>query len=270
MHSNSQTKKVLEFLRKNAPRPYNAKTISKCLKIPLNSVKVSLHRLVKQDIIFCDTPGFYVAYIDISLLSQLENPPTTLHGIMLECKTTFELQKCIDGIPSKEFTDEVLRLFGVLDFLPTSNYRYYKVLWFEGRRITITFQLQGKVDIYINSTNNPIIYPDFLRILSYLEGFLEKLVPLHDRRVVWLLEAGVAKDYRQLRLDGVKSVSLKSFTNVWSRIYYKDEKTGTRFEHHWTGRMNLDDALKSLSILDNPINYKIETKPDDPDNPSYG
>jgi len=215
MHSSSQTKRILDFLRKNAPHSYNAETLSKILKIPLNSVKVALHRLVEKNGIFPDSPGYYAAYIDISLLSQLKNPPTTLHGIMLECKTINELQKCIDGIPSKEYSNEALKLLGVLDFLPTSNYRYYKVLWFEGRRITITIHLQGKLDIYINSTDNPIIYPDFLRILSYLEGFLEKLAPLHDKRVVQLLEVGVAKDYKQLRLDGVKSVSLKSFTNAF-------------------------------------------------------
>lgn len=84
------------------------------------------------------------------------------------------------------------------------------------------------------------------------------------------MEVGFAKDFRQLRLDGVKSVTLHSFTNVWSGIYYKDEKTGTRFEHHVGARMNLEDALKSLSILTNPINYRYETNPEDPDNPSYG
>ena len=115
-----------------------------------------------------------------------------------------------------------------------------------------------------------MIYPDFLRILSFLEGFLENLVPLKERKVVQLVEVGIAKDYRQLRLDGVESVTLHNFTNAWSRIYYKDEKTGTRFEHHLTGKMNLDNALKSLSILTNPINYTIDSKPEDSDNPSYG
>lgn len=269
MRNNSQTSKILDFLRRNAPRSYNSKAIHNYLDIPEKSVKVVLHRLVKKRKIFRDSKGFYAAYIDISLLSQLENPPTTLHGIMLECKTIMQLQKHIDGIPCKEYTEDAIRLFHALDFTPSTNYRYNRVVWFEGRRITITIHLKGKIDIYINSTKNPLIYPDFLRILSYLEGFLEKLVPLHNKRVVQLLEVGVAKDYRQLRLDGVKSVTLHSFTNAWSRIYYKDEKTGTRFEHHFEARMNLDDALKSLSILTNPINYRFELKPEDPDDPSY-
>lgn len=233
-------------------------------------MKVCLHRLEKKSEIFRDTKGFYAAYIDISLLSQLENPPTTLHGIMLECKTLIELQKHIDGIPSKEYNDEIISLLNAMKFNPTTNYRYNRVVWFDGRRITITVHLKGKIDIYINSSNNPIIYPDFLRILSFLEGFLENVAPLKERKVVQLLEVGIAKDYRQLRLDGIKSVTLHSFTNVWSRIYYKDEKTGTRFEHHLEARMNLDDALKSLSILTNPINYRYEAKPETSNDPSYG
>ncbi len=271
IQSNSQTKRILDFLRKNVPHSYNAKTIHRCLKIPINSVKVCLHRLEKKRKIFRDSKGFYAAYTDISLLDQLENPPTTLHGIMLECKTIMQLQKHIDGIPScKEYTEDAIKLLNALDFTGSTNYRYNRVVWFEGRRITITIHLKGKIDIHITSTNNPIIYPDFLRILSYLEGFLEKLAPLQNRKVVQLLQVGVAKDYRQLRLDGIKSVTLHSFTNVWSRIYYKDEKTGTRFEHHITAKMNLDDALKSLSILTNPINLRYESKPNDPEDPAYG
>jgi hypothetical protein len=156
MHSNSQIKRVLDFLCKNVRYPYNTKTISKYLHIPENTVKVSLHRLLKQNKIYRDDRGFYQAYVDISLLSKLENPPTLLHGIMLECKTTEKLQKYKDGIPSHEYTDEALMWFYSLDFLPTTNYRYYKILWFEGRRITITFHLIGKVDVSINSSKNPL------------------------------------------------------------------------------------------------------------------
>ena len=80
---------------------------------------------------------------------------------MLECKTIIKLQKCIDGIPSKDFNEDALRLLNALDFIPTSNYRYYRVLWFEGRRITVTAHLKGKIDIHINSTKNPLIYPSY-------------------------------------------------------------------------------------------------------------
>jgi len=270
MHSNSQAKRILDFLRKNAPHAYNAKTISKCLHIPEKAVRVSLYRLYKQGEIDRQCRGFYWANIDISLLRQIENPPTMLHGIMLDCKTTKRLQKTIDGIPCKEYTDEALMVLNALGFTPSTNYRYYRVLWYDGRCITITVHLKGKIDIYINSSDNPLDYPSFLRMLTFLDGVLEKLAPFGDRKVVRVLTAGIAKDYRQLRLEGVKSVTLKNFSNAWARIYYKDDLKATRFEHHVVLKMTLDDALRSLSILTNPINYTVESKPMDKDNPSYG
>jgi hypothetical protein len=189
---------------------------------------------------------------------------------MLECKTTKILQKFIDGIPLKQYTDESLMLLHSLGFLSTTNYRYYRDLWYEGRKITITVHLKGKVDVYVNSSDNPLIYPDFLKMLDFLNGFLERIAPFSERKVVKLLEVGLAKDFKQLRLDGVKSISLKAFTNAMARIYYKDDIRATRFEHHLAPSMTLDDALRSLSILTNPINYKEETRLDDPNNPSYG
>lgn len=270
MHSNSQAKKILDFLRRNAAHSYNAKTISKCVGIPEKAVKVYLHRLCRQDKIDRQCRGFYRANIDISLLQQIENPPTTLHGIMLECRAIKKLQKCIDGIPCEEYTDESLMLLNALDFIPSTNYRYHRVLWYDDRRITITVHLKGKIHIYINSSNHPLDYPSFLRMLTFLDGVLEKLSPFSNREVVQVLTVGIAKDYRQLRLEGVKSVTLKNFSNAWARIYYKDDLKATRFEHHIVPKMTLDDALRSLSILTNPINFTIETKPMDRDNPSYG
>ena len=279
MHSNSITKKVLDFLRKNVPHTYNAKTIDRCLYggkgykkdvRRINTIKTILCRLTKKELIARTDRGRYQANIDISLLYKLENPPSLLHGIMLESKTTKQLQKCIDGIPSKVFTDDALMLFHSLGFTDTTNYRYYRDLWFEGRNITITVHLKGKVDVYINSSDNPLAYPDFLNVLRFLDGFLERLAPFSNRKVVEVLEVGIAKDFRHLRLEGVKCVTLKAFSNAWARIYWHNGLKVTRFEHHLVPRMTLDDALKSLSILTNPINYRCEPKPDDPENPSYG
>ena len=201
MHSNSQVKKVLDFLRKNPQRDFNATTIDRCLyggkdykkdKKRISTIKIILYRLTIKGKICRTQRGFYQAYTDFSLLHQIEHPPTMLHGIMLECKTTNTLQKYIQGIPSNEYTDESIMLLGALGFFPTTNYRYYRDFWFEGRKITVTVHLMGKIDVYINSTKNPISYPDFLKILTYLDGVLEQLAPFSDREVVDLLEVGVA------------------------------------------------------------------------------
>lgn len=273
------TKKVLNFLRKNVPHSYNVKTIDRCLYggkdykkdvRRLNTIKTILCRLTKQELITRIDRGCYQANIDISLLHRLESPPSLLHGIVLECKTTKQLQKCIDGIPAKVFTDEALRLLTALGFIQSTNYRYNRIIWYEGRRITITVHLMGKIDVSIRSSDNPLGYLDFLKMLDFLNGFLEQLAPFSNKKVVDVLEMGIAKDFRKLRLEGVKCVTLKAFSNAWARIYWHKDLKMTRFEHHLVPRMTLDDALKSLSILTNPINYRCESKPDDPENPSYG
>lgn len=269
MHPNSTTKKVLNFLRKHVPHSFNAQTICRCLygnksKDKINAVKVALHRLWKKKRIKRISRGFYQAKIDLSLLHQIENPPTTLHGIMLECKTTKQLQKRIDGdgdIPIKQYTDEMLNLFSALDFQPITNHAYRRTLRYDkGRRITATVHLKGIVDVHIGCSENPLTFHDFLEVLAYLEGFLERLVPFSDREVVKVKQIGVGKDYKRLRLDGGKSVSLKNFKNAFAQIYYKESLGVTRFEHHLTTDMSLDEALRSLSILTDPRNIKGEEK----------
>jgi hypothetical protein len=89
-----------------------------------------------------------------------------------------------------------------------------------------------------------------------LDGYFEEIAPFKDRRVVRLKEVGLAKDFRELRLEGVKSVSLRAFKNAWARIYYKDDQQLTRVEHHLALDMSLDEALKSLSVLTTPVNYR--------------
>ena len=82
MHSNSISKRVLDFLRKNAPHTYNARTVYRCLypknkiidKKKITAVKVALSRLVKNGKIRRVTKGFYQAKIDFALIHQLENP----------------------------------------------------------------------------------------------------------------------------------------------------------------------------------------------------
>ncbi len=124
--------------------------------------------------------------------------------------------------------------------------------------------------VHVGCSKKPLDFPNFQRLLTFLDGFLEVLAPFSNRKLVDLLEIGIAKDFRNVRLDGVKSITLKAFSNAWARIYYHDDLKATRFEHHIVPKMTLDDALKSLSILTNPVNYRYESEPENPYNPSYG
>lgn len=248
------TKRLLNFLRKNAYHEYNAKTVARHLRISENMVKVYLNRLHNKGLILRTTKGFYKAHADITVLreQQLKNPPTLLHGILLECIIAKQVTKWGQGTP----TQPLKKWLHAHDFAYRhDNKTWFRYVWWEGRRITITITTTDKVYIYFSSTKNPLNYPDFELLLSYLDGYFSDVIPFKDRRVVKLKEVGLAKDFKELRLDGVKSVSLRAFKNAFARIYYKDDQNLTRVEHHLVLDMSLDDALKSLSILTTPVNY---------------
>lgn len=241
--------RILQYLQKNLPYSYNAKTLYRVFKgkMDYGTIKTELSRLVKDKKILRETRGFYIAKVAPETLRFLEHPPTLLHGIMLECK---RLQKGGQGIPPQSYTKDELAWFFANNFTyQENNYSYHGELWIEDRRTTITFHQNGKICIHINSTKHPINYLDFCNILNFLNGFLHRWTPF-DKKEVRLKEVGIGKDYKQLRLDGVTCISLHKFTNAWSRIYYKDDIEATRFEHHINCEMTLDDAIRSFQLLD--------------------
>jgi len=248
----ANSKKILRYLQKNLPYSYNVKTLFRAFKgeISENAIKQVLHRLGKKNKIQRETRGFYRAKVDANTIHFLETPPTLLHGIMLSCETKQKLQKSIHGIPSQSYNDEALRWFDAMGFLPTTNFRYYKDEWFDGRKVTITFHLKGRIDLYIGCSKNPLSYPDFCKLLDTLNGYLTLWIPV-DKKKVRLLEVGISRDYQTLRLDGVSEITLHKFTNAWSRVYYKEDIGATRFEHHVKVDLDIDSALLSFRLLDN-------------------
>jgi len=251
-------------MRKNAYREYNAKTISRHVKINERKVKVYLNRLHNQGLILRTTKGMYKAYADMTIIreQQLTNPPTLLHGIMMECSLAKLLTKYPPGTPpkrkfvSKYFDKKLLNWLKLNDFgFRDDNYSWFRYLWYKQWRLSLTVTCTGKLCIYISGSKHPISLPVFNEILIFLDGYFEEIAPFKDRRVVKLKEVGLAKDFKELYLAGLKSVSLRAFHNAWTRIYYKDDQQVTRAEHHLALNMSLDDALKSLSILTTPVNY---------------
>lgn len=261
----TQTQKILNFMRKNAYHEYNSKTLSRILKIDSKKINVYLQRLLNKGVILKTAKGFYKASADMTVVRQhqLTNPPTLLHGILLECIIVRRITKDPQGAPPKsqnvitKLSGELVKWLDVNEFVfREDNHSWFRYLWWENRRITLTVFENLKLHVYVSSSKNPLSLPEFQNLLIYLDGYLDAITPFKDRRVVRLKEVGVAKDFKELRLEGVKSVSLRAFMNAWSRIYYKDDIEATRVEHHLKLDMPLDDALKSLSILTHPVNYK--------------
>jgi hypothetical protein len=252
-------------MRKNAYHEYNSKTLSRILKISSKKINVYLQRILNKGVILKTSKGFYKASADMTVVRQQQftNPPTLLHGILLECIIVRKITKDPQGAPPKsqnvitKLGGELVRWLDVNEFVfRGDNNSWFRYLWWENRRITLTVFENYKLHVYVSSSKNPLSLPEFQNMLIYLDGYLDAIAPFKDRRVVKLREIGVAKDFKELRLEGVKSVSLRAFMNAWSRIYYKDDIGATRVEHHLVLEMPLDDALKSLSILTTPVNYE--------------
>ena len=259
----AQTQRLLTFMRKNAHHEYNARTVSKILKLDENKCKVYLNRLHNKGLINRVDKGMYKAVCDLAVVrnNQLESPPTLLHGILLECTIVRRVTKWGQGAPPKPGICYAGN--GLEDWLRThefvyrdDNHSWFRYVWWSGRRLTFTVFSTNKLHVYLSSTRNPVSYDEFDLLLSFLDGYFEEIAPFKDRRVVRLREVGLAKDFKELRLDGVKSVSLRAFKNAWARIYYKDDSQLTRVEHHLTLDMTLDEALKSLSVLTTPVCFE--------------
>lgn len=259
----TQTQRLLNFMRKNAHHEYNARTLSRILKMGENKVKVYLNRLHNKGLILRVDKGMYKAVCDLAVVrgNQLENPPTLLHGILLECTIVRHVTKWGQGAPPQQKNCYVEN--GLEKWLEShefayrsDNHSWFRYVWWNGRRLTFTIFSTDKLHVYLSSTRNPISYDEFELLLSFLDGYFEEIAPFKDRRVVKLKEVGLAKDFKELRLEGVKSVSLRAFKNAWARIYYKDDQQATRVEHHGCYDMTLDEALKSLSVLTTPVNFE--------------
>jgi len=198
--------RILSFLKKNAPSEFNIKTIADTLDIPYNAAKTELYRLFNRGKIKRPHRGFYRAVIDKNLVHKLGNPPIELHGIKIEAKS----QKLIQGIPNV-----AQRKLSALDFSKTTNGRYHRNIYFKGRKITITIHMCGLIEIWVSCSDNPLDYLLFRELLSYLNGFLESVLPAVDRKVVlknsYLKQIGLNRDYDSFRLDGLSCVSLKAF-----------------------------------------------------------
>jgi len=96
------------------------------------------------------------------------------------------------------------------------------------RRLTITLHKE-LIEVFINCSNNPLDYNDFARLEGYLWGLFPHIA-LNDWMVI---QFGLNVDYYGFKLDGIKSMKLQLFKNMWFQIYQK-EKELIRIEAHGT------------------------------------
>jgi hypothetical protein len=254
----SLNKKILKILEDNPKCPYNCYAVYYQIfggKLPRDKQKVAmvrteLKRLSDRGLVRKQTRGFYQAKPSSKIIRLLENPETRLHGIKLEFFLKNNNIFGIDGITSQ---NNINGFLVTNHFEETTNNRFTRSVWWENREIVVTFHQKGLVEVFISSSKNPLSYPDMVRCYEFLKGFFEPVFVLHGS-LVFVRQVGLCRDFQELRLEGLSSVSLHKFMNDFARAYQKDGVV--RFEHHLTLDLSLSDAfeaLKSITCVPSPV-----------------
>lgn len=218
--------KILKYLRDNPRYSYHAKFLQEKTGLNINTIRSELRRLHEKGLIHRETHGYYRIKIDSEVLYYLERPPTLLHGIMVSMDVVQKLQNGIHGITASNYN------FESLGFIEKTNKRWVKCFNFRDdpdRLVTITVHFKGRVDVYINCSNHPVNYYEFRDILAYCEAKVDFLGLFKNQRVV---QFGMAKDFREIRMEGTTSLTLRVFLNNWFRVYNKERLGVTRVEQH--------------------------------------
>ncbi len=261
---------ILNILSRDPIGHYNAITIDRILtkkmrynkserKKALHLIRKECIRLEKKGLILKREKGFYSLRITTKNLHLLENPPTTIHGLKLETSVLKSVyyQKRVEGIPGVVTKNILETWMDSHNFEATFQKRRFKRIWWEGRDVTITIHECYLIEIWVKSSENPLGYVELIRLKEYLHGFLHNIA---DFRNVMVRQAGVNKDYRQLRLEGISSVSLRVFTNALSRIYYKESIGAVRIEQHWKGKINFEDVISLIASVNAPRQFVKQVK----------
>jgi hypothetical protein len=272
----SMSKRILSLFRQDPKIEYNATTIDRILngkikydkkqrKTNIHQITKELKRLTERGHITNPHRGFYSLRISAKTLHLLDNPPVVCHGIKIETTMTNPgtPQTLILGITSKETTFDVFSWLKMMNFSETTNKRWVKRFFWEGRFITLTVHPKcGLIEIWVKCSENPMDFSSMFRFNEYMKGKLDVISDFKDARV---REIGINKDFRELRLEGVSSMSLRVFMNAWSRIYYKESIGAVRAEIHWVGSISFQDCVELIGKINAPVIHekKMAKKWDD-------
>lgn len=263
----SLSNRILFVLRQDPKMQYNALTIDRILygkirydkkerKKNVQQIWKELDRLVKRGHVIKPQRGFYSLRITAKTLHLLDNPPIVCHGIKIEATMTHQgtPHNSILGITSKNPNFDIKNWFLFMGFEETTNKRWVKRFFWDGRFITLTVHPKcGLIEVWIKCTENPMDFTSMFRFNEFIKGYLSPITSFGDAMI---REIGVNKDFRELRLDGVSGMSLHVFLNSWSRIYYKESIGAVRAEAHWVGSIDFQDCLQMLALINAPPDRK--------------
>jgi len=253
--------KIIKVLKNDPIHSYNAPALKKKTGLNLNTIHSELRRLFDKKLIVRESHGFYRIKHTAETISFLEKPPTLLHGIMVSMNMLRKLQKGIHGITADSCKlDEDLVRFG---FVKKSNKRFVCSFYYQDdshRLVTITVHSVGRVDVYLNCSNHPVNYFEFRDVLNFVKGKLFFLGSLVDQRVI---QFGMGKDFKSIRLEGASSLSLRVFMSHWFRVYNKESLGVCRVEQHVKCDVSVDTFVSLFERMFVPVGNDRSFKEDD-------
>lgn len=240
----SLLKKKIVRLVSQSNRPLGPKEIASKLKINHNSTKVYCRQLVGLELL-AQPDGLGTGYVTpahIAKESGVYLEPFEVHRLKFEFRYNPK-----EGPPFLPMSSRVT--------YTTHRHRINKGLTddyeFDGRTITVTeHENAGLVEIFCKCSNNPYLLDDFRRYVSWVQGLYPR-IPVGQWR---LRQIEFNWDRRDIRLEGITSMSMQAFENFWVQIYQKKEVV--RVEGQLVTDIDLAGALEILIELNESIERK--------------
>ena len=213
--------------------PISAYFLSEELQISKAAARQLLHRLHKEGLIRRESRGFYILTQATTKDGIMIDAPLQLHGIKIVTKERHGLASVMSS--------------QLLQAAPPSLHRHrinhsltYSEEW-EGRTATITIYHNEGAEINLSATNKPLSFPEFCEFCGWIQG----KAPAGTLAAWEIRQLGLNYDIPTLHLDGISSITLHAFKNVWLRMY-EHNKDRLRLEAHINIALSLPETLEIL------------------------
>ena len=238
--------------------PWKPKTLAFELNASYPAVKMALKRMVEDGDVINMGKGMYISRHTVLVPANhakfWTEKPLTLHGIKI---VTTERE----GLSS-------VTLSALYNHFNYTGHRHkvnesitFTEEW-RGRLLTITFKERtkkdgnGYIEIFLRSSTKPVHFNEFEAFCGFIEG----MFPNKSLDVWEAQQFGFNWDTQELRLEGVKAITLRAFKNVWLRLYQKSQDL-LRVEAHVNVSLPLSEALsvlgKALDGIDETLKERV-------------
>ena len=252
--------RILNLLDQHPDTEYNAKTIARKLKANYSSVRKELRRMVKEglieevhkkkgrdkngNIIYSEW-SWYRSKNTIVSSKGVVYPTPEIHGIKLEYRGDCHIFKT-GSFLSTNFAAYTLHRHRKNHALVINAYPYIEG---EHRDITITIH-DNLLEIWVKVTDKPLTPAGLMELSAWLQGKFNL-----DPSQFKLVQYGLNYDFPGLQMDGVKSLTLKQFSNALIRVYQHGK--GVRYEIHQANKSDKAITLEqAIAILKHGIEGK--------------